>query len=171
MRTFKVIFPLLLWAFVAAILTSVVIFILCQHREAELVEVYQKNLRSIFFTGFLTAGSFLLSLKTFVVVKIKEGLIDSREYIQKFSELKKINPDLDLYSPLKQLSEFLFICILSAIVTSFAQISLGFVALPWAVMTCVSMASFTFVSILFALFYIRKNIQTWLDYAGDNKKC
>jgi hypothetical protein len=49
-----------------------------------LVRFYGENIRGSLFTGFLTLGGFLLSLKTFIIVKMKENVYDDERYIDGF---------------------------------------------------------------------------------------
>jgi len=52
-------------------------------------DYYAKNIRGSLFTGFLTVGSFLLSLKAFIVVKLKENIFDSDIYKKKIARAEK----------------------------------------------------------------------------------
>jgi hypothetical protein len=59
---------------VAALVFGIIYYLSITNGAAQIVDYYQKNMRASMFTGFLTAGSFLLSLKTGIVIKIKESV-------------------------------------------------------------------------------------------------
>ena len=86
--------------------------------NAELVAFYSDKLRNSLFTGFLTAGSFLFSLKTFIVVKMKENVYDNEKYKKRVAEQRKLNKDLTHYGPLKRLSSHLYYTVFAAILSS-----------------------------------------------------
>lgn len=77
----------------------------------DLHDFYSKKLQFSFFTGFLTVGGFLLSLKTFILVKLKEGLFDNKEYQERMEKRRALNPDLSYYGPLSRLGSFLIYCV------------------------------------------------------------
>jgi len=134
-----------------------------------LIEFYSKNIRGSLFTGFLTLGGFLLSLKTFIIVKMKENVYDNSEYIKIYERNRKINQGISLYGPLKNLSDLLYWAILSCIVTSVLQFSLGLYAKWWSVVICISAAVFSIVLLLFSLLEIKSNLNKWFELIENTK--
>lgn len=128
-----------------------------------LVDGYQSNLRGNFFTGFLTIGSFLLSLKTFIVVKLKEGVYDSESYRKLFAERTGGRENVDIYEPLRNISSLLFGTILSAIITAILHVTLGLISHWVAVIICIFSVVFSIVLLLISLVLIRINIASWLN--------
>lgn len=131
-----------------------------------LIDGYQSNLRGNFFTGFLTIGSFLLSLKTFIVVKLKEGVYDSESYKKLFAERTQGQKGADIYAPLKNISHLLFGTILSAIITAILHVTLGLMNNWLAILVCVFAVVFSIVLLLISLVLIRRNITSWLSPEG-----
>ena len=115
----------LLSALIASISLALIYF-LCPSLDM-VPEYYAKNIRSSLFSGFLTVGSFLLSLKAFIVVKLKENIFDTYIYKEKLKERKKLNSKLTLYGPVKRLSSLLFLTISSALTASVSQLSIGLI--------------------------------------------
>lgn len=128
---------------------------------------YAKNMRGSLFTGFLTVGSFLLSLKAFIVVKLKENIFDSAGYKEKLKERRKLNPDLTLYGPLKRLSLLIFLSISSAIVASVSQLSVGLVEHWAATSFCIFVSVFAVGMLISTLLLIKSTLDEWLDYLED----
>lgn len=130
-------------------------------------EYYAKNIRASLFTGFLTVGSFLLSLKAFIVVKLKENVFDTEVYKNKLKELRKINPGLTLYGPVKRLSQLLFLTISSAVVASVSQLTVGLVENWMAVLFCVFVAAFAISMLVATLLLIKSTLDEWLEYLEE----
>lgn len=132
------------------------------------IDFYSLHIRGSLFTGFLTLGGFLLSLKTFIIVKMKESVYDSKAYTENFAEKKKRNNSLSLYKPLQNLSHLLFWAILSAITTSALQFTIGLFETEWSTVVCIFMAAFTITLLVLSLFEIKKNLDTWFEFT-ENK--
>ncbi|MCG7576491.1 MULTISPECIES: hypothetical protein [unclassified Halomonas] len=135
----------------------------------DFVFFYGEKLRGFLFSGFLTVGSFLLSLKTFVVVNLKDKLFDSESYKNKYRAMNALGAEdeidyKDLYKPLANLTGFLFFAILFSILTAVSQFSLGLLNDFYYVMFCIWMAVFTATLLLNSLRLIRSNLLVWLGY-------
>jgi len=146
--------------------TLALVYYLCPDLNT-VPDYYAKNMRGSLFTGFLTAGSFLLSLKAFIVVKLKENIFDSAGYKEKLKERRKLNPDLTLYGPLKRLSLLIFLTISSAIVASVSQLSVGLVEHWAATYFCIFVSVFAVGMLISTLLLIKKTLDEWLDYLED----
>lgn len=138
-------------------------------RSCNLFDFYALNMRTPLFTGFLTIGAFLLTLKTFIIVKLKEGLYDSKAYQDRLKTMRNLNPDLSSYGPLARLSKFLIYCVLSALITSVFQFSVGFIKSNLASALCISLAA-TIVVIFFAWWQIQSILSTWFELLEEADK-
>lgn len=132
--------------------------------SARAIQFYDEKIRSILFSGLLTVGSFLLSLKVFIVVKFKENVFDSESYKNKLAERRKINPNLSHYGPVRNLSKVLFIAITSSLCASASQVTIGLIPEWWALLICVGLAAFAGVMLLQVLLLIRTILKDWLDH-------
>ena len=131
---------------------------------ATVSDFYAKNIRASLFTGFLTVGSFLLSLKVFIVVKFKENIFDSSAYKEKLQDRRKLEPNLSHYGPVKRLSRLLFISIVAALGASAAQLSIGLIPAWQATLFCVFVAVFAGSMLICTLWLIREILDEWLSY-------
>lgn len=138
----------------------------------DIPDFYAKNIRGSFFTGFLTVGSFLLSLKTFIVVKLKENVFDTDIYKERLRKHRAHNPKITLYGPIKRLSGLIFFSICSSIATSVSQLTIGLVQHWAATLFCIAMASFSITMLIATLLTIKGTLDTWLDESEElhNKK-
>lgn len=128
------------------------------------VVFFSEKIRASLFTGLLTVGSFLLSLKVFIIVKFKETVFDSKEYKERLNELRKVNPALEHYAQVRNLSAVLFFAIASAIVASACQLTIGLLEHPAAMLICVFIASFAGAMLIQTLLLIKRILGEWLDH-------
>lgn len=154
---------------IASIFSFLIHYLNTDNAHCTVVTIYTEKIRSSLFTGFLTLGGFLLSLKTFIIVKMKESVYDSNEYREYFEDRRERNRSLSLYKPLQNLSHLLFWAILFAIITSVLQFSIGFFENYLTTMICIFMAAFTIVLLVLSLFEIKKNLDSWFNIT-ENKK-
>jgi hypothetical protein len=150
--------------FLAAVLLGALAAVAVMHfnDDLKIVEAYERSFRQAMFTGFLTLGGFLLSLKTFVLIKMKEGMFDSPSYVDNLKRLRSLNASLSHYGPLLRLSRLLFISIFFSVGTSALQITLGMWVRPISVALCCGSAVATLVLLFTSLFVIRANLNAWL---------
>ncbi len=135
-----------------------------------LYDFYSTKMQVPLFTGFLTLGGFLLTLKTFVLIKLKEGLYDHYKYKEMLDERRLLNPKITYYGPLSRLGNFLIHSVLLALLTSFYQFTVGFIKCNIIAAIGLALAFTTTVIVLFAWWNIRQNLNYWFDLLEREKK-
>lgn len=126
---------------------------------------YGTSMRGSLFAGFLTLGSFLLSLKVGIVIKIKEAMYDNPLYKQHLAQKRSaINPALSAYGPLRRLSHFLSWSVFSALICATLQMTVGLMAHWLATAICLSAATFTICLLLTSFILIQMNLADWFDF-------
>lgn len=129
--------------------------------------IYRDGIRTPMFTGFLTVGSFLLTLKATILLRIKE-IYDTPDYWgdwHTYQEQRRLNnkPPTGYYDPLRNLGHGLLANVLLALTTSVIQVTLGFVNAPWAVGICLGFAATTLGLLLFLWWQIAQNLNRWFS--------
>jgi len=137
-------------------------YLYCSEVE-KLADYYEKNLRGHLFAAFLALGGFLLSLKTFIVVTMKENVYDSDKYKKNFKDKQKLNSSLKLYAPLQELSDLLFYAILASIISALLQMTIGLYPYWVAAMIAISSSIFAMVLLLASLHLIKRNLDGWFE--------
>lgn len=129
---------------------------------------YAANLRGSLFSGFLTLGSFLVAVNTFIVVNMKKELYDSRGYRDRVAKMRALNERITFFGPLRRLSALLFWTIILAIGTSVSQLTVGIVFHHWlAAAFCIALAAATIAMLIAVLVVIKRNLRSWFDYMED----
>lgn len=127
------------------------------------VEQFHSKVQNSLFTGFLTLGGFLLSLKTFILVQLKKELYDSADYRSHFQGVQEVQKTASLYTPLKNLGEYLLQSVLFSLATSAAQLSIGFIPSKYAACFCLALPIAAFFVVFRAWFAIRKTLHEWFN--------
>lgn len=135
-----------------------------------LYEFYSLNIRTSLFTGFLTIGGFFLTLKTFILVKLKEDLYDLEDYRDRIRSKQAINPKITMYGPLSRLGGFLIYCVLFSILTATFQLSVWFIKTNVAAAICISSGFATISMVVWAWWEIKKNISVWFEMLEKKEK-
>lgn len=154
------------------LLMSVMTFVACGYATLYLnwniPDFFAKNMRGSLFAGFLTLGSFLLTLKTGIVIKIKEGLYDSTAYKKRLIEQRQINKQLSAYGPLRRLSRLLSWSVFSALISAAFQLTIGLIPHWIAATLCLAIAVFAMSILLSSFFLIQINLSDWFNLMEEN---
>jgi len=165
--------PLEIGIYVLTLLLGVAVFYLCRALHLNGVDVatfYSEKMRASLFAGFLTLGSFLLALKTGIVIKIKEGVYDKPEYQKRILEMPELSGKITIYGPLRRLSRLLSISVMAALITSAAQLTIGLFNDWKASALCLSLAAFAISVLLASFVVIQINLGTWFDLMEESAK-
>jgi hypothetical protein len=161
-RLDKVYLVYLSWCALVLVASYVMFFAI-----SDITTIYSNKFQVAMFAGFLTLGSFLLTLKTFVVVQFKTQLFEKNIYEKVFIDTKsKATYRLgDYYQPLDDMAKLLLLAIISALATSLCQITIGFIAHEMISAFCIALGIATLCVVCFAWWVVRHNtllmIQHW----------
>ncbi|MHB1174821.1 MAG: hypothetical protein ACYCZJ_06840 [Sulfuriferula sp.] len=160
------------FVYIVPALIAAAVFALCWYFQTHLgVDVstfFADKLRGSLFAGFLTLGSFLLSLKTGIVIKIKEGLYDKPEYKTRLIQRRQLNTSLTHYGPLRRLSRLLSLAVFSALCAAAIQLTVGLVPFWWASGICLASATFSMGLLMASFFLIQANLSDWFNLLEDS---
>lgn len=153
---------------VAVLLTGIVACVV--EPISSLFGFFAANLRGSFFSGFLTVGGFLFSLKTFIVVKMKEELYEHELYKRRLEKRRELNPKLTSFGPLRRLSRFLFVSVIASFVTAILQVSVGLWPHWIAALICMGAATFTLSMLVVSLVQIKGNLDEWFELLEESAR-
>lgn len=109
-----------------------------------------------------------MSLKTFILIKLKEDLYENDRYKKRISEMRLLNPKLTLYGPLQRLGTFLVYCVFGAFLCSVIQFTLGIIECDYVAAFCISIAVASMSVVFLAWWEIRKNLKDWFSLLQDD---
>lgn len=139
--------------------------------EDYLATLYSAKLQVPLFTGFLTISGFLLSLTTFIIVKMYEGVYQTPFYYEtRIETFKRIDPTYDASRPLKQLSRYLLTSVAATLAASFSQFTIGSFPNIYCVIACLSLATTASAFVLLSCWLVRNNIWAWIHIMEEKSK-
>ncbi len=145
-----------------------VLYFLLKQGILDISTVFYQSIRPSFFTAFLTAGSFMLSLLATVLFTFSSKFFDDKLYIDNYVTMKKDFPKIEnLYAPLIRLGKVFIVCVGSCIITSISQTTIGFINSNISLAICLSLACVSFFLILFLLFHFAINLMNWFSLLED----
>jgi hypothetical protein len=150
------------------------VFFLCFYlskNSVDITDFYAEKMRASMFSGFLTLGSFLLALKTGIVIKIKEGVYDRPDYQKRILSTPELSGKITIYGPLRRLSRMLSVSVMAALTTSALQLTLGLIEDWRASAVCLAMAAFSISVLLASFITIQSNLGTWFDLMEIVSNC
>jgi hypothetical protein len=114
----------------------------------------------------LTLGTFLFTMKTFIIQTIKKEIYDQemyKEIVANRAELGKKPPVY--YAPLKKLSTLIFLAILTALLNSFLQITIGYMDHKITAWICLIFSGVSWMIVTVVLFQVGGNMQDMINFA------
>ncbi|MDQ8201492.1 hypothetical protein QEH54_00640 [Pelagicoccus sp. SDUM812003] len=100
------------------------------------------------FTGFLTLGSFLLTLQTGIIQRLKEAY-ESTDHARKIRQLRDKGKEVRYYGSLERVGIALSTNVILALTTSLSQMTLGFVQTNWSTAICVGLGFTTIALVVY----------------------
>jgi small-conductance mechanosensitive channel len=132
---------------------------------------YHHEFRTALFTSSLTLGTFLFTMKTFIIQTIKKEIYDQPIYKAKIeNEAKLSGKSLKYYRSLRLLSRLIFFAIIAALINAFLQITLGYVDCAIAAYTCLLSSFFSWFLFALVLFQVGNNMSDMLAYAEEDSQ-
>lgn len=129
---------------------------------------FYRSIRSGIMTSSLTVGAFLFTMKSFIVLNMKKEVYDQPAYHEMIRFRRSRGKKERLYSGLGQLKVLLYWSIILALVNALGQVTLGYIAKPWAVLSALGLTVFSWGLVGFSLFHVSRNLTLMLQFGEDN---
>ena len=131
-----------------------------------LVAYHQEFRTALFVSGF-TIGSFLFSMKTFILKTMRDDYYDNPEYQRKIAQRRSLGQEVKYYGPLKNFSRLFMSAVVLSFLSALSQISFGYVGDYRYVGFCLMLAFASWVLVAIAIYYVGINWSKALDLAED----
>lgn len=140
----------------------------------ELVE-WHKEFRTALFLSSLTLGTFLFTMKSFIIQTVKKEVYDTKEYQEERTSMMLVSRTknehkFEPYSQLKSFAALMKASILIAFFNAFLQISVGYAENVYAASICLlsSLVSWAFVAVV--IHQVANNMQQMIQIAEGRLK-
>lgn len=130
------------------------------------------NIKSELFGGLFTISGLLLSVKTYIVVKLKEGIYSKDSYISDYVMLAEEGktPDDDHFAPLWRLSSALTTAVAVAAVAALMQLVAACYARSWGPILGFGAGGAAVASLAFCWNQIRTNLNKYFEFLRRDSK-
>ena len=127
------------------------------------IKLYSEQLRIPLFSGLFSLAAFLFTMKTFIIVKMKEGLYDSDEYQELIQKKRARKEKHTFYGGLIRLAKLLTAAVFASVIAAVSQITLGFIEKPWPVVISLFLAVLAIVLLVVAIMLSSSNLHEWFE--------
>lgn len=152
--------------FISFIAICILIRLFCTN-PAVIATYYKETFRGPLFAGFMTLGSFLLSFKSFAILRLSEVFKTEGYQLRHLERCKHPGYTAGFLDPLKNLSDTIFMAIVLALGTSAAQLTIGLIPHWGASLFCLWLAVFTATVLVRAVQRLKSNIDIWLEIESE----
>lgn len=108
-------------------------------------------------SDYLTIGSFMFAVQSFLIPFLKKSLYDSKEYKDYIKDEYPEHYDDEQYRPLCNLSNFLFISTLLSFISALFMFVFVFVRAPFIINLTIYCGVLSFASLIISLFLMQQN--------------
>ena len=122
--------------------------------------VYGNSARTPMFTGFLTLGSFLLTLQSGILSRLKEGY-DGEDHARKIDQMRRKGKSVRYYESLRNVGQVIFVNLMLALLPALFQITFGFVQKAWSTSLCVGFGFVTIVLVIYLAIELMRAHHEW----------
>lgn len=126
--------------------------------------IYDQKLQLACFTAFLTVGSFLLAMKAFILVRLREDVYKHPLYRARYLDQNSNAYAGNYYEGLADLGRLLVISVICSFVASVAQVSLGFSGTHAIKVVAPALCVGVLVLVFFDWLAVYLNLKDWFEF-------
>jgi hypothetical protein len=150
---------------------SVGAYIIFEHASPDpdmWVAIYYTQARVPMFTGFLTLGSFLLTLQTAIIQRLKEAY-DSEDHARKVTQMRAKGKPVRYYGSLERVGIALSSNVVLALFTALLQMTLGFAQATWSTAICTAFGLTTILLVVYLTIQLVLAHHQWFKKIEEDK--
>lgn len=132
---------------------------------------YYIEFRTVIFLSSLTLGTFLFTMKTFIVQTLKKEVYDHDSHKKRIEDRASqagISPEY--FKSLRRLANFMMLSIYLALMNAFFQITIGYIDSKWAAIFCILTSLISWFVFTIVLYLVGANMNDLLDFAEEDAR-
>jgi len=132
--------------------------------------IYDQKVQLAFFTAFLTIGSFLLAMKAFILVRLRDDVYKHDEYRKRYLDQNNNIYRGDYYQGLVELGHLLVVSVVTAFLASISQITIGFSTIYEIKLIAPSLGIGVLTLVLIDWLFVYLNLRDWFNFIEHDIK-
>jgi len=133
-------------------------------------EIYDQKLQLACFTGFLTVGSFLLAMKAFILVRLREDVYGHAAYKRRYLGQNNNKYAGDYYRGLVELGNLLAVSVIVAFSASVAQVTIGFSSAHGVKAIALALCAGGLALVLIDWLFVYLNLKDWFEFIEEDAR-
>lgn len=128
---------------------------------------YHEEIRSALFLSSVTLGTFIFTMKTFIIQTMKKEVYDNDRYQKKKKNIDEIGFTNSNYEPLKRLTWLLKWSIWLSLLSALSQITIGFSEQTILALICLTLAASAWAIVGVAVYFVSDNLSKMIINAEE----
>lgn len=128
---------------------------------------YHEEIRSALFLSSVTLGTFIFTMKTFIIQTMKKEVYDNDRYQKKKKNIDEIGFTNSNYEPLKRLTWLLKWSIWLSLLSALSQITIGFSENTILSVICLILAASAWAIVGISVYFVSDNLSKMITNAEE----
>ena len=142
----------------------------CFLPQAKFDSLYDQKLQLACFTAFLTVGSFLLAMKAFILVRLRDDVYKHTSYRKRYLDQNNNKYCGKYYQGLIDLGHLLVVSVASAFIASIAQVTFGFSSAYGLKLLAPSLCAGVLTLVFIDWLFVYLNLKDWFEFIEGEAK-
>lgn len=138
--------------------------------EDKFDSLYDQKLQLACFTAFLTVGSFLLAMKAFILVRLRDDVYKHACYRKRYLDQNNNKYCGKYYQGLIDLGHLLVVSVASSFIAAIAQITLGFSSAYSMKLLAPSFCAGVLMLVFIDWLVVYLNLKDWFEFIEGEAK-
>lgn len=132
--------------------------------EIAFTSIYDQKLQLAFFSAFLTSGSFLLAMKAFILVRLRDDVYKHDGYRKRYLDQNSNTYRGNYYQGLADLGHLLVASVAAYFLAAIAQITVGFSSIYKIKLIAPCLGGGVLVLVLIDWLVVYLNLRDWFNF-------
>lgn len=130
---------------------------------------WHQEFRTAIFLSSLTLGTFLFTMKTFIIQTMKSQVYDDPAYQEQIrKDYPRERRGEACYGPLRRFSKLIAASIGLAFLNAALQITVGYLDSEWSAWACIVVFALSWGMVAVVLYLVSRNLQSMINRASEN---
>ena len=126
---------------------------------------YHEEVRTALFLSSVTLGTFIFTMKSFIIQTMKKEVYDNELYIKEKLPLKDLGEIKGVYEQLQFLASLLKWAIWLSFLSALMHITIGFFGETWSSIACILATAISWIIVAISIYFVSENLRLMIQYS------